>query len=191
MKWNILVASLVLGLGLCSQSFGFELLDRMLGVNHGCGCDTGCAPSCGAPSGCGAASSCCDSGCGQRHHRPLFGHRKACGCDVAPSCGCDVAPKCGCNAAPSCGCESACGNRCCGLGLLDRIFSCHRRSCCDSGCGAVADSGCGCGGGHISAPGGMQDSGDMAPMPPAPVVDPSAFLPSQRRVVHASTNMLR
>jgi hypothetical protein len=27
----------------------------------------------------------------------------------------------------------------------------------------------------------------MAPMPPAPVVDPSAFLPSQRDVVRAST----
>ena len=30
MKWNILVSSLVLGLAVCTQSFGFELLDRML-----------------------------------------------------------------------------------------------------------------------------------------------------------------
>ena len=37
MKWNILVASMVLGLGLSNQSFG-DLLDRMLGSN-GCGCE--------------------------------------------------------------------------------------------------------------------------------------------------------
>ena len=30
-----------------------------------------------------------------------------------------------------------------------------------------------------------------APAPPAPVVDPSAFLKSQRRVIHASTNLVR
>jgi hypothetical protein len=35
------------------------------------------------------------------------------------------------------------------------------------------------------------DGGDAPPMPPAPVVDPSAFVPSQRRVVHASTGSLR
>jgi hypothetical protein len=28
---------------------------------------------------------------------------------------------------------------------------------------------------------------DAAPAPPAPVVDPSAFVPTKRRVVHAST----
>jgi hypothetical protein len=31
----------------------------------------------------------------------------------------------------------------------------------------------------------------MVPMPPAPVVDPSAFIPTQRRVVHASTSLVR
>jgi hypothetical protein len=38
--------------------------------------------------------------------------------------------------------------------------------------------------------GGMDD-GEMAPMPPAPVVDPSAYVPAQRRVVHASTTLIR
>jgi hypothetical protein len=33
--------------------------------------------------------------------------------------------------------------------------------------------------------------GEVAPMPPAPVVDPSAFIPTQRRVVHASTSLVR
>jgi hypothetical protein len=32
---------------------------------------------------------------------------------------------------------------------------------------------------------------DAVPMPPAPVVDPSAFIPTQRRVVHASTSLVR
>ena len=36
----------------------------------------------------------------------------------------------------------------------------------------------------------MMDGGDAPPMPPAPVVDPSAFVPSQRRVVHASDDFL-
>ena len=30
MKWNIFLGTLVLGFGLCTQSYGFELLDRML-----------------------------------------------------------------------------------------------------------------------------------------------------------------
>jgi hypothetical protein len=33
--------------------------------------------------------------------------------------------------------------------------------------------------------------GDVAPMPPAPVVDPSAFIPTQRRVVQASSSLVR
>jgi hypothetical protein len=32
---------------------------------------------------------------------------------------------------------------------------------------------------------------EAAPMPPAPVVDPSAFLPTQRRVVQASNSYVR
>jgi hypothetical protein len=34
-----------------------------------------------------------------------------------------------------------------------------------------------------------EGSSDAAPMPPAPVVDPSALIPSKRRVVNASTNL--
>ena len=46
MKWNILVGSLVLGFGLCTQSFGMDLLDRMLGTNY---------------NGCSDKASCCDT----------------------------------------------------------------------------------------------------------------------------------
>jgi len=64
MKWNIFVGSMVLGLSLCTQSFGFDLLDRMLGVN-GCGADTAksccvAGPKCGAdPSGCTSKGDSC------------------------------------------------------------------------------------------------------------------------------------
>jgi hypothetical protein len=32
---------------------------------------------------------------------------------------------------------------------------------------------------------------DSVPPPPAPVVDPSAYIPTQRRVVQASTSLVR
>jgi hypothetical protein len=32
---------------------------------------------------------------------------------------------------------------------------------------------------------------DNAPVPPAPMVDPAAYVPAQRRVVHAGVNLLR
>jgi hypothetical protein len=80
--------------------------------------------------------------------------------------------------------------------LLDRIFVCNKRcckpKCCNNGCDT-------CNGCAAAAPSCGYDAGapapaahgDMPPMPPAPVVDPSAFVPSQRRVVHASTGSLR
>lgn len=104
MKMNILVGSIVLSASLCGQSFGGDLLSRLLG-GHGCGassscCDTSvCDPSCGAEmaapcgSGCGAGPSCgaelaapCGSGCGS-------------GCGAAPSCGVEIAS---CNSGNSC-----------------------------------------------------------------------------------------
>ncbi len=194
MKWNILVGSLVLGLGLSTQSFGFELLDRMLGINgSGCassccdtkGCtDAGCAAKCGADTGCTAAATCgCDNGCHKSRCRSRG--RRCChnGCTsngCAAKCGADY----GCAAAASCGCDNGCKKSCRRGCLLDRIFVC-RKSCCNSGCSSCeakcgAEVGCGCG----APAAALESDGDM---PPAPVVDPSAFLPSQRRVIHAST----
>ncbi len=104
MKLNILVGSMLLSASLCGQSFGGDLLHRLLG-GHGCGassscCDTSVAdPSCGAEmaapcgSGCGAAPSCAPS------------------CAAAPSCGPNCGPSCGAEIAacgPSCGVESSC-----------------------------------------------------------------------------------
>ena len=58
MKWNIIIGTLVLGVGLCSQSFGYDLLDRMLG-SKGCGCESkaGC---------CETKSSCQKNGAHQK-----------------------------------------------------------------------------------------------------------------------------
>ena len=84
MKWNMVFGALVVSVGLCSQSFGFELLDRMLGLND-CGCN-----SCGNG---------CKKSCHRHCHRSLcdlFACHKSC-CKKSCGNGC-------CNAEPSCGC---------------------------------------------------------------------------------------
>ncbi len=129
MKWNMVLGALVVSVGLCGQSYGFELLDRMLGLNDCgcttcctsaapvCGCDKGCEPSCAAPACAAPACSApaCDPGCA--------------GAACAPSCGAGA----GCTAAcePSCSssCGSSCGHchKCCRpmFSCLKDWFDCH------------------------------------------------------------------
>jgi hypothetical protein len=143
MKWNVLATALVVGVGVCSQSQGFELLDRMLGT--GCGC---------APC---AAQACCEKPCG-------VAADPGCGCAVDPGCGlaadpgCGLAadPGCGCAADPGCGCAAASGGGCgpascgcqdrCRPRLLDALFCGHRcrQSCGAPSCGCGAQAACGC-----------------------------------------------
>lgn len=131
-----------------------------------CGCEIA-APACG---GCGSSS--CDGGCG-----------------AAPSCGCEIAA---CDPCGATGCDSGCGRKC--GGLLGKLFQRKHRG---HGCDSLCDSGCStggcssCGGGSVSygsspvaAP---VVNGDAAPMPPAPIVDPSAYLQSNRRVIQATS----
>ena len=130
MKWNILVGTLVLGLGLSTQSFGGDLLDRMLGNNYsGCSdkvscCDTPCAdpgPSCGCETGCDVQCVPCKPKC---RKTPLLDLLRGCtkckksacdgGCDATcadPGC---ADPACGCEQAadPGCGCEQGCDKGC-------------------------------------------------------------------------------
>ncbi len=276
MKWNMILASLVLSVGLCTQGFGFELLDRMLGISGG-GCETKCCDGKGGKgaNGCAADKSSCDgkgssrSGCGLFGHRckddcdgkvngkngcdggknggkangacgcdgskgrtrhPLFGGHSGCdngkgngnGCDGGKNGGkgdgcishsrrasCYDACKKSCmgkgngNGNGKCGADNGGkGNGCdggksacdsgCRRGLLDRIFGCGH----DRGCDGKANGHgtCGCDGGKVmkSAPAAASDEGAVEePMPPAPVVDPSAFLPTRRNVVPASTNLVR
>src|SRR6478672_12990501 len=96
-------------------------------------------------------------------------------------CGCDT------NCCASSCCRSRCHNRCgngcnkgCGCGAA-------APSCAAPSCAAPAPA-CGCDGYSKGASAG---SGDVVPMPPAPVVDPSAYIPTQRRVVQASTSLVR
>jgi len=241
MKWKLFIGALVVSAGMCSQSFGFELLDRMLGGGHG-GCGNCCAPSCCEPSCCEAAAcceptcceaaaccepscceaaaccepscceaaSCCDScnTCGHRHCglfkglKGLFDCNRCCKsscCEPAccePAC-CEQAcePAC-CEAAACCDPCNTCGNSCCKkrhCGLLAGIFRC-KKSCCHSACNTCCDNGCGnacgnggcCGGEGGDAPAPAAGGEEAAPMPPAPMADPSASIQRGRQVVKAA-----
>jgi hypothetical protein len=139
MKRMMFLGALVLGVTICSQSFGFELLDRMLGCR---GCTSCCEP------GCDAGAGCCEPGCGAGG-----------GCGVGLGCGAGsgcAEPACGAGAGccdSGVGCTSA---GCCGIGRKHRLFGglkglfagCKRSSCgcCDVGAGCC-EPGCGAGGG--------------------------------------------
>ena len=132
MKLNIFVGSMVLGACLSGQSFGGDLIHRLLGGN-GVGAKSSCCdtsvvdPSCGAEmAGCGrgpscgteiaapAVDACAGAGAG------IGGGKAGCGLlgKRSPSCGTEIAGACdpcagnnGGVAGPSCGVEtSACGS---------------------------------------------------------------------------------
>ena len=190
MNWKLFSGSLVLSAVICGQSFGFELLNRMLGAS-GVGCDSSCCDAppiggCDAPPSCGCAAppscgprcpmvcSCKPSAVGCR--TPLFGHCKQSGC-------CDSGPACGCDARPSCGCSC----RSCPL-LNLRLPSlnlfrgscgyCCKTSCCNS-CGCDAAPTCGCGHGHqghpAQVPFGVKG---LLPPPPSGVPGPLNIPPA-------------
>ena len=148
MKWTSFLGVLILSFGLCSQTFGFELLDRILGIGN---------------------SGCCESSCGCEAE-------PECGCEAEPDCGCEAEPDCGCEAEPDCGCDTGC-NKQSRRTLLDDLLSGLRKSC---GCDTT----------DCCDAGGDADAEEAAPMPPAPIVDPSAFVPQKRRVVQASTTTI-
>jgi hypothetical protein len=104
----------------------------------------------------------------------------------------------------SCGtCEVASCDSCCDPcanhrgGLLHKLFGNLRGhgclnhgcdSCCEPACGCESSaSACGCSGNshEYSAPTAAPVM-EAAPMPPAPVVDPSARISQKRRVIQAS-----
>jgi hypothetical protein len=130
------LGALVLGVTICSQSFGFELLDRMLGHK---GCTSCCEP------GCDAGNGCCEPGCGAGNGcaEPACGAGNGCAepaCDAGAGC-CE----------PDCGAASCCGARKCRkkhdlFGGLKGLFEkCKRKhSCCDSCCEPACDAGNGC-----------------------------------------------
>ena len=151
------------------------LKGKLCGLKSKLSCASACAPSCGAEIAacdpcaaptCGAEMAPCGSGCG-----------------AAPSCGAEIAA-CDPCAAPSC--DSGCGKK---KGLLAKIFSCKKSSCCDAAVACdscAAPAGCSsCGGTAVSAP---VASPAIAP---APVVDPHAYLNTKRHVIQASSTRIR
>ena len=103
---------------------------------------------------------------------------------------------------------SACVKKRCRVGLLDRIFGkhCGKKHNCSGGCAEpacgceAADPGCGCEAACGCEAGKAPAAAPEAAEPkeaaeqkdevgPAPVVDPSAFLPTQRRFIQ--TNLVR
>ena len=168
MKRTLLTLTMVLASSVCSQSFGFDLLDKMLGMkgcgsSAGCcstGCDVPCAePACGVEAPCGvcAAEPACgvEAPCGVCAAEPACGVEAPCGC-TEPTCGCEAPyavvaqPTCAAPSLCNSGCDSACGKQGgCGLlgngcGLLSKLFGKNHGSSCDSACGFAAQPNCGC-----------------------------------------------
>jgi len=105
MKGRMVFVALLMSVALCSQGFGFELLDNMLGLNRGC---TACDPACCSPACCDPAVKCCTP-------EPACCKKVAC-CD--PVC------------KPNC-CDPCC-KPCDLFSGLRGLFACKR--CCDPGC---------------------------------------------------------
>ena len=172
MKRMMFLGALVFGVTVCSQSFGFEVLNRILGhksctscTEPGCGAGNGCADA-GEP-GCGAGNGCL-GGCGSE---PGCAAGNGCAepaCDAGNACtSCDS----GCTAAPrrkhhkgsilgglfkalhsKKACHKSCTSSCCG-------------DACEPGCGA--DPGCGAGNGCSDPACGAVGVIESAPTPEA------------------------
>src|SRR5690606_15668294 len=90
MRWTMILGALVVSAGLSSQSYGFELLDRMLGISYGGGscCEKPCGEAYAPACGCGAAEACnpcCQKRCGLFHG--LFSRQSCCPTQCEPACG--------------------------------------------------------------------------------------------------------
>ena len=187
MKRMMYLGALVLGVTVCSQSFGFELLDRMLGCKGGASC---CEP------GCDAGAGCCEPGCGAGN-----------GC-AEPACGAgNGCAEPACDAGAGC-CEPTCGavarkRHCRGTPILDLLRAIHeakkdclsrrRASCCDSCCSdpdCGADNGCcepACGAGNgCCEPACGAVSTPVEATPAAPTPDASASAKVSGKVVAVS-----
>ena len=178
MKWIFILGSVVLTLGLCTQSFGFG--HRM----NACGCDTacdtcGCEPSCGAAPACGCETSCgaapacgCESNCccpKMKYYKKVCHSRvkrckTGCGCCKTKMCVTHVKYRrvlCPCKHCPDDLICAAC--KPCGYTTCTPICGCG----CDAACGCEPVCGCepacGCAGGGSAAP-------------PTPQADTSAYL---------------
>jgi hypothetical protein len=185
MKRMLFLGALVLGVTVCSQSFGFELLDKMLGHK---GCTSCCEP------GCDAGNGCCEPGCGAGNGcaEPACGAGNGCcepACDAGNGCcepACDAGAGC---CEPSCGAKACCKKKKHSIGgLLRALHNAKKRhhagctgccgepdcsaGCCEPGCGA--EPACGACAGSAPA------------VAPAPTPDASAKKQTTGKVVAVS-----
>ena len=154
MRSKTIFGALLVSVALCSQGFGFELLDRMLGLNcGGCGecnacakvtCCDPCTKACCPEPACCAKPHCCEKACCDpcgkccrpTPVRDLFAdiaHLFECkGCYCEPAC----CPEKGC-------CPEPCAKACCDKGCCDpccepsckHVKRCRKvRHCGDKGC---------------------------------------------------------
>jgi hypothetical protein len=161
MKRMLFLGALALGVTFCSQSYGFEILNRMLGhkgctsctepaCDAGTGCADACEPSCGGAGGClsGLRGKGCLGGNGCTEPGCAAGN----GCSE-PACDAGI----GC-CEPSCGAVGGCGKKKHSLfgGLKGLFDGCKRKnvgctsSCSEPACGAgngCAEPACGAGNG--------------------------------------------
>ena len=136
MRSKMIFGALLVSVALCSQGFGFELLDRVLGRdNGGCGeckackaapcepcaktCEP-CAKTCAKP----CVPAVCEKPCGKRCHatpvRDLFDNIK----DMFEAKACVVESGC---------CEKACCDKgCCAKGCCEK--ACGAKGCCEKAC---------------------------------------------------------
>jgi hypothetical protein len=107
MRWNMVLGALVISACLSTQSYGFELLDRMLG-GRDCGCQpTACEPACAEATPCGECNQCCPKRCDLFAGLKGLFDCKRCG---KSRCACESAcePACAAPAACEPACEPAC-----------------------------------------------------------------------------------
>ena len=170
MKRMLFLGALVIGVTVCSQSFGFEILDRMLGNKGSTSC---CEPDCSA--GNGGCTDACEPACGA-------GNGNGC-CEPA----CDAGNGC---------CEPSCeaGNGCCtkkcrGTPILDCLRAmheakkrCRSTSCCSNSC---CEPDCGAGNGCCEPACGAIDAATEVPAAPVPA-DASASKKGSSRVTQVS-----
>jgi hypothetical protein len=151
------IGALLVSVALCSQGFGFDLLDRMKGMK--CGGDCGGCNACEKVAPCEAAKACapdpacgaCEPACGKKCGKPcctpirdLFAGMKGlfeCKKCSKPNCGCEPSA---CTEAKACApdpavCEKACEKACepacdpcapaCGPKKCKKLFGKCKKSC--------------------------------------------------------------
>jgi hypothetical protein len=200
MKLKMVFGALLVGAAMCSQGFGFELLNRMLGYrgHHSC-CEPSCCepaacePACCEPAACEPAccpQDCCHQGCGHGCDlfaglKRLFGHGCRSCCEPAccePACAAPAHHAACCE--PAC-CEPAHRAACCERACCPAQDCCYAKPCCKRsfsllhtlfghGCRKSCCAPSCCGNGYQNGAPAPAANGEPAPMPPVPMTDTSA-----------------